>query len=238
MNTTGVDEVDVEIYPGFIRKFLVEKRDKIEKIDRRYTFLVSPDTEDEYENFLNKYYKKISGNPNYDLCYQVSEFLQKKLELYEYVKNYDFHSVWSVKTVTDDKEKIIKRFWGETKYNHNINIQTILQKYNIGCKLLDNFYNDIEYYTVSEYGGENLAEKFPDDSYDELPDNIKSQIDNIDNILNELNLEQCDDNFYNYVVDSSNKVRIIDYDDIYYKNNIPKNLETSTKFDYIMIKNY
>jgi len=62
-------------------------------MQNKYTFVVSPDIEDENESFINKYYKKvpnISNNTNYDLCYEVSDFLQTKLETYKYVKNYDF----------------------------------------------------------------------------------------------------------------------------------------------------
>ncbi len=173
-----------------------------------------------------------SDNPNYDLCYEVSDFLQTKLETYKYVKNYDFFSVWLVKT--DNSDLIIKRFWGKNKYDHNLNIQNVLKKYNIGCNLLDHFYNNIEYYTISEYGGTNLADKYPNKSYKKLPENIRSQLDDIDNIMDKLNLVQCDDGFYNYVVDENNKVRIIDYDNIYYKDNIPKNLNSITKFDDIV----
>jgi len=88
---------------------------------------------------------------------------------------------------------------------------------------LDHFCNDIEYYTVSEYGGNNLADQYHNESYEKLPENIRLQLDEIDNIMDNLNLCQCDDSFYNYVVDKNNKVRIIDYDNIYYKDNIPKN---------------
>lgn len=165
---------------------------------------------------LNKYYIQVSDMKNTltSKYYYASDFLQNKLEEFKNVEYLHPFLIWKL-----DQYKICKMYFNYTQFNRVIEIQKLLSDYGIGCKLLETWVNPNipEYFIISEYGGQNLYQKYPDDH----PTYVDIILKSIKSKLNELKLIQIDWHLGNFVENDQGVIKIIDYDTIYPKDNVP-----------------
>ena len=190
----------------------------------------------DYEPFkahLTKYYTKITNNTykeskygfgqlvdQYE-SYAISPFLQAKLQSYANVKPTLTTRVW---IVTNETKFVVKIHYNKQEFDKVVAVQPLLYNAGIGCRLIETWINsDIpEYFTISEYGGDTVANKYNwnvayalshrrDPS---MPALVYAKIDETIRKLKELGYEHHDVNECNFVEDENGIVKMIDYDSI------------------------
>ena len=147
-------------------------------------------------------YKLVDTIGEIDRC-QVSTFLQSKLSIYTRVEHVRGHMVWIVHNTIPI---VIKMFLDRETFENTVKMQLLLENHDLGCKLLDTWINEAEYFTISVYGGPDLKSKWNSDYLEKVTE-IKRQLAN-------LGLRMKDDHLGNFVIDATEKVRVIDYESI------------------------
>lgn len=140
-----------------------------------------------------------------DTEYFVSDFLQDKLNKYEYVDNIYYYLVWIL-----DETVVVKMFVEPELFEKALHVQQILAEYDLGCKIVDVWRNGLENFIVSQYGGNSLEDEYDFDKSEEIPAEVHVIIQK----LLDLGLRVDDFHSGNFVRDLDGKIRIIDYESV------------------------
>jgi hypothetical protein len=193
-------------------------------------FTIAHYGDDRFQGHLEKHYTKVREATyklseygfgrviaQYEL-YAISSFLETKLSPYPDVKSTISTRIW----IFDNK--VAKLYHNKEIFSKVIDIQTSLYNADIGCRLIETWTNPEfpEYFTVSEYKGQSIAQKYgkriyhhPKSRDPAIPEAIYDKIDDILKKLKSLGYEQEDPNEGNFVEDENGTIRMIDYDSVY-----------------------